>query len=319
VKLEVASAGNGITHTMFARVDEFLDTGDVLVVNDSATVPAALDGLLGTRAVRLHISTPVPGTRKRLVELREPNGASSYQCIAGRKGSSIALPADGLAILEEPVNSNTGYTRLWQASLHLPEPLFTYLHHWGQPIRYPYVSRPWPLRHYQTIFAVKPGSSEMPSAGRPFTHMLMRRLAARGVKISAVTLHTGVASLEHPEPPYPEPYLVSHETAHTINTQRQRGSRIIAVGTTVVRCLQTVCAEDGSVEPGQGFTDVVIKPDSTVKAIDGMITGWHEPNASHLMMLEAVAGRELVERSYKEALSHNYLWHEFGDSHLILT
>jgi S-adenosylmethionine:tRNA ribosyltransferase-isomerase len=103
-----------------------------------------------------------------------------------------------------------------------------------------------------------------------------------------------------------------------VNAARAAGGRVIAVGTTVTRALETVAAADGTVAPGAGWTSLTITPERGVRAVDGLITGWHEPDASHLLLLEAVAGRELVQRSYATAVASGYRWHEFGDSHLLL-
>jgi S-adenosylmethionine:tRNA ribosyltransferase-isomerase len=188
----------------------------------------------------------------------------------------------------------------------------------GEPIRYGYVGRSWPLEAYQNVYATTPGSAEMPSAGRPITTRLITELVARGVQVAPLTLHTGVSSPERHEPPFPEQYEVPPLTARLVNSTRAEGGRVIAVGTTVVRALETVADPEGTVRPGGGWTGLVISPERGVRAIDGLITGWHEPQASHLQMLAAIAGEELLERSYSAALEHGYLWHEFGDSHLIL-
>jgi S-adenosylmethionine:tRNA ribosyltransferase-isomerase len=176
----------------------------------------------------------------------------------------------------------------------------------------------WPLSSYQTIFTTEPGSAEMPSAARPFSARVVTDLVKRGVLVAPLLLHTGVSSQEAGELPYPEQYRVPSATADLVNHVRSRGGRVIAVGTTVVRALETVTDGHGVVHPGQGWTDVVITPERGVRAVDGLITGWHEPEATHLAMLETIAGRPLLECSYAAALSAAYAWHEFGDSHLIL-
>jgi S-adenosylmethionine:tRNA ribosyltransferase-isomerase len=209
-------------------------------------------------------------------------------------------------------------TRLWVARLELPSAVDDYLSQFGRAIRYRHVPRDWPLGCYQTVFTREPGSSEMPSASRPFTHELVTDLVGRGVRISPLLLHTGVSSLEGGERPYPERYRVPRETADMINAVRRDGGHVVAAGTTVVRALATVADDHGLVHPGAGWTDVVVTPDTPMTPVDGLLTGWHEPEASHLLMLEAVAGRPALERAYTEARAHNYLWHEFGDSHLIL-
>jgi S-adenosylmethionine:tRNA ribosyltransferase-isomerase len=176
----------------------------------------------------------------------------------------------------------------------------------------------WPIEYYQTVYATEPGSAEMPSAGRAFTPELITALVARGIGIAPLVLHTGVASLESHEPPYEEYFRVPAETARAINAARTAGGRLIAVGTTVVRALETAAEPDGTVHPGEGWTRLVITPQRGVHAIDGILTGWHEPEASHLSMLEAIAGRRHLEVAYAAALEGRYLWHEFGDLHLIL-
>ena len=208
--------------------------------------------------------------------------------------------------------------RLWEAVLALPLPLHAYLAEAGRPIRYGCRDRAWPLSAYQTVFALHPGSAEMPSAGRGFTPELVTTLVSRGVVLAPLVLHTGVSSQERGEPPYPEWYRVSPTTAALVNGARQAGRRVIAVGTTSVRALESAADAGGTVQPAAGWTEVVVSPSRPVRAVDGMITGWHEPAASHLKLLEAVAGRPLLERSYAAALAHRYRWHEFGDFHLIL-
>jgi S-adenosylmethionine:tRNA ribosyltransferase-isomerase len=219
--------------------------------------------------------------------------------------------------------------RLWISTLNLPVNLNDYLGRFGSPIRYRYVRESWPAGYYQTIYATEMGSAEMPSAGRAFTPELITRLVANGVRVVPLILHTGVASLEDDEPPYEEFYRVPPETAAAINAARAAGRRIIAVGTTVVRALETVTDRDGSTHPGEGWTDVFITPERGIRSVDAMLTGLHEPRSTHLSMLEALAGSvsacplatpgtEHLEVAYSEALKRGYLWHEFGDLHLIL-
>jgi S-adenosylmethionine:tRNA ribosyltransferase-isomerase len=209
-------------------------------------------------------------------------------------------------------------SRLWMAALETPEPLNVYLDRHGFPIRYKYVKDRWPSSMYQTVFATEPGSAEMPSAGRPFTTELVTTLVSQGVEIAPLLLHTGVASLEDHEPPYEEYYRVPLETARLVNTARTAGKRIIAVGTTVVRALETVTDAEGMTHPGEGWTRLIITPARGLRAVNGLLTGLHEPRATHLAMLEALAGVAHLEVTYAEALRAGYLWHEFGDLHLIL-
>jgi S-adenosylmethionine:tRNA ribosyltransferase-isomerase len=188
----------------------------------------------------------------------------------------------------------------------------------GEPIRYRHVPRPWPLATYQNVYATEPGSAEMPSAGRPFTPEVLTRLVAKGVGVTPVVLHTGVASLEADELPYPERLRVPPVTGERVEATRRAGGRVVAVGTTVVRALETAAGPDGRARPVDGWTDLVITPERGVRLVDGLLTGWHEPASSHLLMLEAIAGGELLEASYRHSLAAGYRFHEFGDVHLIL-
>jgi S-adenosylmethionine:tRNA ribosyltransferase-isomerase len=317
VKLLVARGCDGsISHASFRDIPSLLKPGDLLVVNVSATLPAAVPARRadGTR-VRVHVATRVPGLdhHYRVIEVRSADGSRPAR---SRTGERIRL-AGGDARLELVAPYVSG-PRLMIARFEGSETVEAYLGRHGEPIRYGYVTRAWPLQAYQNVYATTPGSAEMPSAGRPFTPELITALVARGVLVAPITLHTGVSSPERHEPPFPEPYEVPGETARILSATRESGGRVIAVGTTVVRALETVSHADGTIAAGAGWTSVVIDPERELRAVDGLITGWHEPDASHLHMLEALAGQELLERSYRAALAHSYLWHEFGDSHLIL-
>ena len=306
VRLMIARPGEDLVHTRFLDLADHLSPGDLLVVNDSATLPAALPALRADGgAVDLHLSTPDPSNPSRwVVEVRSDGHR------ARARAETLQLPHGGKARLIAPYLSPN---RLWIAQLDLPEPLLDYLDHHGAPIRYAHEPHPRPLQDHQTIFATKPGSAEMPSAGRPFTKRALTRLRERGIGVQRVTLHTGVSSQERGERPYPERFAVSRHTAERVNAAQ----RVIAVGTTVVRALETVADTHGVVHPGEGWTNLVITPERPIRGVDALLTGWHEPDASHLLMLEAFAGRELLERSYAEAVASGYRWHEFGDLHLL--
>jgi S-adenosylmethionine:tRNA ribosyltransferase-isomerase len=304
VALLVASRHDGrLVHAAFRDLPRFLEPGDLLVVNTSATLPAALPA--GDLELRLSTWT-APG--RWLVELRTAGG-ERFRC--GREGDRIPLPEGRTATL---LARHAG-RRLWLAEVEVDD---AYLRRHGRAIRYGYVPREWPIEAYQTVFALDPGSAEMPSAGRPFTAELVTELVSRGVLVAPLTLHTGVSSPEHDEPPYAERYRVPAATARLVNAVHGWGGRVVAVGTTVVRALETVAHADGTVREGEGWTSHIVTPEAGVRAVDGLLTGWHEPESSHLRMLEAIAGRELLESSYRAAETHGYLWHEFGDVHLLL-
>ncbi|MGH7721095.1 MAG: S-adenosylmethionine:tRNA ribosyltransferase-isomerase [Gemmatimonadaceae bacterium] len=310
-----------IVHTRFARIGDFLRRGDVMVVNTSATFNAAIgatrpDG----EPIELHLSQRLEHPRW-VVELRRLDGGKTSPLLEAEPGERLALAAGGAVTLEAPYGPaglHEGETRLWLATADVEGDVMRYLDRHGFPIRYGYVPARWPLSYYQTIFAREPGSAEMPSAGRAFTPCVLDALQQKGIAIARIILHAGVASLEHHEPPYPEPYRVDAEAAAAVNDARRRGGRVVAVGTTVVRALETVAEPDGTVVPGSGWTDLVITPERGLKVVEALLTGFHEPRASHLAMLEALAGRQHLEMAYAEALRQRYLWHEFGDLHLVL-
>jgi S-adenosylmethionine:tRNA ribosyltransferase-isomerase len=247
-----------------------------------------------------------------LVELRFGNGAGTVPYRGGAAGDRLVLPGGAVLRL---THRFTG--RLWRARLSTA--VIPYLRRYGTPIRYSYVSRNWPIEAYQTVFATKPGSAEMPSASRPFSPEVVTALVSRGVTIAPVTLHTGVSSLEDDEDPYPEPYDVPPATARLVGLVRSNGGRVIAAGTTVVRALESAAfAGDGQIQAASGWTSHVVTPQTGVHVVDGLLTGLHEPRSSHLRMLAALASEELLTRCYAEAADRGYRWHEFGDVHLML-
>jgi S-adenosylmethionine:tRNA ribosyltransferase-isomerase len=316
---------NRVLHSRFYKLPDFLDPGDVLVINTSGTLSAALEARRsdGT-TLELHLSTHLPADLWA-VELRKPGPDGSAPFFEAQPGERLGLPGGGQVQLHTAYRPDQRHSagephqvRLWVATLSLPAPVYEYLDEYGFPIRYPYVREPWPISYYQTVYATEPGSAEMPSAGRAFTPELITRLVAQGIQVAPLILHTGVASLESHEPPYEEYYRVPAETAAAVNHAHRAGKRLIAVGTTVVRALETVTGQDGVASPGEGWTDVIITPERGLRAVDGLLTGLHEPRSSHLAMLQALAGRDHLKLTYSQALSQGYLWHEFGDLHLIL-
>jgi S-adenosylmethionine:tRNA ribosyltransferase-isomerase len=340
VRLLVSDVENDtIEHARFYELPRWLSPGDLLVVNTSGTINAALAATTDAgEEFELHLSTRLPGGFWT-VEVRQPDAAGSGPYRMARAGSVLHLPAGARATLLSPypsAGSLENASRLWMAVVHTPGAVYEYLERHGFPIRYSYVHGSWPNSMYQTVFVTEPGSAEMPSAGRPFSADLVTQLVSRGIQIAPILLHTGVASLEDHEPPYEEYYRVPRPTAERVNAARRGGHRVIAVGTTVVRALETVTDDTGVTSPGEGWTGLVITPDRPLRAVNGLITGFHEPRATHLAMVEnlllsttrrdmrfATAGASVghsphLERAYEAASEAGYLWHEFGDSHLIL-
>ena len=320
-----------VVHSTFGDLPEFLGAGDTLVVNTSGTMNAALPAERrdGT-PLTVHLSTHLPADLW-VVELRSSSGDEPV--LDGESGEIVSLPAGASMVLLTPYLSERRQpdepNRLWISTLNLPVNFNDYLDRNGSPIKYRYVRETWPAVYYQTVYATEVGSAEMPSAGRAFTPELITRLVANGVRVVPLILHTGVASLEDDEPPYEEFYRVPPETAAAINAARRAGRRVVAVGTTVVRALETVTDRDSSTHSGEGWTDVFITPERGIRSVDAMLTGLHEPRSTHLSMLEALvgsvsecqlatSGTEHLEVAYSEALKRGYLWHEFGDLHLIL-
>lgn len=305
-----------IGHYAFTDLASVLLPGDLVVVNTSGTLPAAVRA---SADLSVHFSTPLPDG-SWMIELRAVEGSATAPYGGGKAGMVIGLPSGARLTLCDRV---TG--RLWRARLSTA--VIPYLLRHGKPIRYSYVPVDWPTQAYQTVFATRPGSAEMPSASRPFTADLVLRLATRGVTVAPLTLDTGVSSLEGDEPPYPEPYDVPPSTARLVNLTRANGGRVIAAGTTVVRALETAAsnAADGAHADGRGrarasagWTDLVVSAERGLRVTDGLLTGFHEARSSHLLMLAAFAGPELLRRCYAAAMAEGYLWHEFGDVHLLL-
>lgn len=317
---------NRILHTQFSNLGQFLTAGDLLVINTSGTMNAALPATQadGTQ-LELHLSTHLPADLWT-VEVRETSTKTTRPFYGMHAGERLHLPHGATATLHVPYQAeqrhpSDGYAkhiRLWIASLDLPCPHADYLARYGFPIRYSYIKQQWPTSYYQTVYVTEVGSAEMPSAGRAFTPRLITQLIAQGVQIAPLLLHTGVASLEEHELPYEEYYRVPIETAQLVNATRLAGKRVIAIGTTVVRALETVTDNNCTTHSGEGWTSEIITPQRGIRAVQGLLTGLHEPRATHLAMLAALASQEHLQTTYAEALRKGYLWHEFGDLHLLL-
>jgi S-adenosylmethionine:tRNA ribosyltransferase-isomerase len=292
------------SHARFYDLPSLLRVGDLLVVNDSATLPAAIlarrsDG----EVVRLHVSTMIDAR----LWTAEPRGSVAA-------GEMLALPGGATATVIAPVDPQRA--RLWYVSFGLDMPMYAYLAQFGTPITYAYLDRDFPLREYQTFFARSIGSAEMPSAARPFTKPIVEQLRRRGVEIATITLHCGVASFEAPEQPGTERFAVSREAADHVNACRREARRVIAIGTTVVRALESAASDDGVIA-SRGWTDLAIGESYQLKTVDALLSGFHDANATHLKMLRALMSAELLEAAYTEAGERGYAYHEFGDVHFI--
>lgn len=322
VRLMVAGRESGMSHHVFRDVVDLLDPGDLLVINTSRTLPAALDSNVeGDLPRPMHISTELP-SGDWVVEVRLPDNSGPDRGLS--PGTILTLPGRVSVHLLSPYPDPTSEaSRLWRA---VPMPRIDradYLRLHGRPIAYGERWRRFPLADYQTVYARSAddevgGSAEMPSAGRPFTTELLTRAVARGIAVAPVVLHAGVSSPESHEPPMPERFTVPGSTGRLVQSTRASGGRVVAVGTTVVRALETAARPNGSVPATEGWTELVLGPDRGPRVVNGLISGLHEPEASHLLLLEAVAGPGLVAEAYRAAVAEDYLWHEFGDSMLFL-
>jgi S-adenosylmethionine:tRNA ribosyltransferase-isomerase len=316
VRMMVSPGRDAPIHATFRALPDFLSPGDLVVVNTSATIPAAIDAELPNGATFvLHVSTELPGGLW-MVEPRQVIEGGATEPLSLSAGVTRIRLSGGTEI--DLLRPAPGSARLWIAAAVGNAALTVHLHMHGRPIRYRYVDHDWPIEAYQTVFADTPGSAEMPSAARPFSDALVTALIRRGIALAPITLHAGVSSLEGHELPYPERFEVPAGTASAVNAAHAAGGHVIAVGTTVVRALETAADSRGAVHPVAGWTEKVITAQRGVRAVDGLVTGWHEPEASHLAMLEAVAGSAVLADAYAEAFATGYLWHEFGDSHLLL-
>jgi S-adenosylmethionine:tRNA ribosyltransferase-isomerase len=304
VRLLVSDAG-GEHDRAFRDLPALLRRGDLIVVNDSATMPAALDATAERdgRVITIHLSTRL-GAALWIVE---PRGAAA-------ETERFRLPFDGAVTLLAPLARTQ--PRLWLARFDAAMPVEELLVLAGRPIAYAYVRERFPLADYQTVFARIPGSAEMPSAARPFTPRVLAALRERGVDVAAITLHCGVASGDLGEPPPLERFAVPHATVATIERAQRSGGSVIAIGTTVVRALESAREDDGALRASAGLTELVVDRNRT-PLVDGLLTGFHEPRASHIAMLEAFLAPERLGEAYRHAMRAGYRWHEFGDVHLI--
>ena len=317
VRLLVATP-DGLSHQRFRDLPDHLRPGDVLVVNTSAAVPAEVDAILDGSPVVVHVAHHLEDG-DRVVELRTAPDAA--RALLDASAGDVVEVGDVRLVLRGPwpadaPSSPTGVgNRLWRASVR--GDLDRQLDWNGRPIAYGYLDRRYPLADYQTVFGTRPGSAEMASAGRPFTPELVTGLVTAGVQLAPVTLHTGVSSQEAGEAPGPEWFEVPPTSARVINGARDNGGRVVAVGTTATRAIES-SVQGRYVVASRGWTSRVVTPAQPPRVIDGLITGWHDPMASHLLLVEAVAGPRLTQAAYDAAVAEGYLWHEFGDSALLL-
>jgi S-adenosylmethionine:tRNA ribosyltransferase-isomerase len=313
VKMMVLDKRTGQTnHTQFFHLDRYLNKGDLLVLNASRTVPAVLKSKKETDGLEVEIRL-AHRKNESVWEALPVNGNV-------QKGDVIRFSQELTATITEQSDDTPFVTLTFNLCC---SSLYNQIYSLGEPVRYEYIQEPWNLDYYQTVFATIPGSVEMPSAGRAFSWELLFRLQKKGVKIAYITLHTGLSYLlddkwhKGPDKNF-ENYEVPKVTAELIQKTKKAGGKVIAVGTTVVRALETVAHEKGMLQETSGWTNLYITENTKLQVCDGLITGMHEPEASHLHLLSAFVDREKLYEAYTDAVKHRYLWHEFGDMNLIL-
>ncbi|MEC4814477.1 MAG: S-adenosylmethionine:tRNA ribosyltransferase-isomerase [Scytonema sp. PMC 1069.18] len=319
VRLMVIDRNNDrVEHSNFNHISQFLRSGDLLVFNTSRTLPAAIDGyaIAMGQCIELRLAQHLQDDSWLALPLCHQRPTCPMQ-----EGAQVDVGSGLTAIIE---NRDTHIPQLWKVRFSKSgSELMDVLYRLGRPIRYEYVSAPWDLDYYQTVYAKEPGSAEMPSAGRAFTWKLLFDLKRYGVETAHIVLHTGLSSymddaVDAQHLASEEEYFISETAASKINQTHQQGGRVIAVGTTVVRALESVADANGKVQPQHGYTRLHISADHKLKTIDGLLTGLHEPEASHLDLLTAFLPAEKIKSAYEDAVRRGYLWHEFGDLNLIL-
>ncbi len=302
-------------HTRFDSLGDYLLPGDLLVVNTSRTLPALL------RAVDERGQPVEVRLAHRQAEELWDGLLLQGRSQIGRAGMQLDF---GQGLSARVMGPRSDLPFLWQIRFdRCCIPLLDLIYRLGEPIRYYYVENALPIDLYQTVYAREPGSVEMPSAGRPFSWELLLHLRKKGIGLASITLHTGLSStrddaLDATRPVAEEEFRVPAETADAVNAAHAAGKRVIAVGTSVVRAVETAANPDGLVEPARGWTRLRIRPDYTLRAVDGLLTGMHEPRTTHLDMLSAFVAPDRLQSAYHEAIRLRYLWHEFGDVNLII-
>lgn len=315
--LVVDRKSHAIEHARFDQIGNWLLPGDLLVFNSSRTIPASLNGFDSSGSVSFD------------VRIAEHLADDSWLAMIVCKKSEFDLHAGlqiyfGLGLSAVISEQHTNIPRLWQIRFsHKGSKLFDLLYRIGRPVRYEYVSNPWSLDDYQTIYATEPGSAEMPSAGRAFTWKSFLELKRHGIQTAFITLHTGLSSfmdddLDLKHLVSEEEYQIGDHAAEQINRARDNGNRIIAIGTTVVKTLESAADEHGHINAGHGYTRLHISSDTKLCIVNGLLTGLHEPHASHLDLLSAFLPASVIHKAYDEAIIYKYLWHEFGDLNLII-
>jgi S-adenosylmethionine:tRNA ribosyltransferase-isomerase len=309
-----------IQHSYFDQIGRWLNPGDLLVLNSSRTIPALLQGRDPSENTKVEVRLAEHLSDDSWLAVLLCKEEDSTACHL-RDGMQIHFASDlSATVLEQ----HEIIPRLWRIRFsRTGSELIEALYRIGEPIRYEYVSASWSLSEYQTIYGTVPGSAEMPSAGRAFTWKIFLDLKRRGIQIASIVLHAGLSSymddeLDAQNPAKEEEYFIGAAAAEEIQQAHERGGRIVAVGTTVVKALESAADGFKKVHAGHGYTQLHITANTKLQVVEGLLTGLHEPHASHLDLLSAFLPSSVIESSYMEAVRNKYLWHEFGDLNLIV-
>ena len=319
--LAIDPARNAFTHGNLTELPDLLRAGDLVVVNDAATLPAALR--LSSHDAELRLAAHAPGGEFFAIVL----GAGTWRTPTERRGpasrltvgerlASGALTATVTAV--DPADPELLRVRFDQTGAAFERALYAS----GAVVQYSYLTRPLELWDVQSRFSARPWAFEPPSAGLPLTFELLFELRRRQVALASLShaaglSSTGKASLDR-RLPLPERYEIPEETRVAIERTRAAGGRVVAVGTTVVRALESSFLEHGVLTSGPGVARLVLSPGFRPRVVSGLLTGMHEPRTSHFALLSAFAPSALLERALESAARAGYLQHEFGDSCLIL-
>lgn len=304
-----------LEHRLFPDIVEYLRPGDALVVNDTKVIPARLFGIKRGTGARVEI----------LLLKRVSQDIWEVLVRPGRRvppGTWLDFGGDRLAAKVSDITPEGGriiefaYEGVFEAILD----------ELGQMPLPPYIHRKLEdKQRYQTVYAREEGSAAAPTAGLHFTPTLLERIAARGVAICPITLHVGLGTFRpvkvddlSDHKMHAEYYAISQEVAATIGEVRRAGGRVVAVGTTTTRTLEAVMHKHGELVASSGWTDIFIYPGFEFKVVDALVTNFHLPRSTLLMLVSAIASRELIMKAYQEAMVEKYRFFSFGDAMLIL-
>ena len=304
-----------VSHHHFYDIIDFLNEGDLLVVNDSRVIPARLYG---------NKKNTGAGIEFLLLERKETD-VWEILVKPGKKALKGAEFEFGNGLLSaEIIEVKADGNRL--ARFKCDEDIFVVLEKIGQMPLPHYITEELKDRErYQTVYSRELGSAAAPTAGLHFTKELMEKIKAKGVKIAYVTLHVGLGTFrpvkadnieEHHM--HSEHYEMSEETANLINETKQKGGRVIAVGTTSCRTIESVAQKEGCIKASEGYTDIFIYPGYEFKVLDGIITNFHLPESTLIMLISAFAGRDNILNAYNIAVENKYRFYSFGDSMAII-